>query len=133
MSLPRLPSFILSLTVLGCSLLLAQHPLLAATAPLDRTVQHLTCLKNSQGYRCTIDETQEPVTVKIIDRSAVAQTNFHLTNLTSDQLQQISTGLIGLMFVGLPIGLVLVIMLHHQREVKHTKRLEQLEKIWQRS
>ncbi|MGG6268754.1 hypothetical protein ACQ4M3_31340 [Leptolyngbya sp. AN03gr2] len=110
MRLLHLPSLMLSVALLGSSSAIAAQP--------DQTVHHLTCTKNQSGLMCTIDETQESVTVKLS---------------TADQLEQLSNDLIAVMFIGLPIALVLVILLHHKRDVDRAKRLERLEKIWRQS
>ncbi|MBW4443461.1 MAG: hypothetical protein KME10_19955 [Plectolyngbya sp. WJT66-NPBG17] len=110
MRLLHLPSLMLSLALVG-------SPNAIATQP-DQSVQHLTCTKDPQGLMCTIDETQKTVSINAP---------------TSAQLEQLSNELIAVMFIGLPIALVLVVILHDKQGIDRKKRREQLEKIWQQS
>lgn len=120
MLLLRLPSLVLSLVLLGCPI--------AAAVPPPRTVQHLTCTQELQKLTCTSDDIQAPVVMKQRSQSTIPQPD----NISAP-LAQLSSGLIGLMFVGLPIALALVIILHLKQDVDRTKRIEKLERIWQRS
>ena len=120
----RLPSLVLSLALLGSPNVIA--------AQSDQNVQHLTCTRDPQGLMCTINETQETVSLKNSERSALPQHQDAQTNY-SEQLEQISNGLIGLIFIGLPIVLMVAIVVQDKRDIDRTKRLEQLERIWHQS
>ena len=122
MTLLRSSLLILSFAFFGSPIAIAAQP--------GRTTQHLTCQKDTQGLMCTIDETQEAVLLKDADQSAMSQTAH---NITSEQLKQVSDGLIGLMFVGLPIALILAVILHDKQNIDRTKRLEKLERLWHQS
>ncbi|MER3433949.1 MAG: hypothetical protein C4288_11080 [Leptolyngbya sp. ERB_1_1] len=120
----HLPSLVLSFALLGSPNVMA--------AQSDQNVQHLTCTRDPQGLMCTIDETQETVSLKNTKHSASAQ-NEDVQTKYSDQLEQISNGLLGLIFIGLPIVLVAAIVVQDKRDIDRTKRLEQLERIWHQS
>ena len=118
MRLLGLPSLVLSLALLGSSNAIAAQP--------DQNVQHLTCTRDPQGLMCTIDQSQEAVALK---QSAISQNQ----GIRSEQLEQISNALIGLIFIGLPIGLILAVIIHDKRDSDRTKQVEQLERIWQQN
>lgn len=123
MRLRRLPPLVLSLALIGSPKLVFP----ANAAQSDQNVQHLTCITTAQPLICTIDETQETVSLRRM--ATVQEAPIHHSEL----LDEISDAFIGVLFGALPIALIVVIILHHKRDVARAKRLEQLEKIWQQS
>jgi len=81
---------------------------------------------------CTIDEAQETVSLRSTKHSATPQ-NLDAQTKHSKQLEQISNGLLRLIFIGLPSVFVAAIVVQNKRDIDRTKRLEQLERIWQQS
>lgn len=117
MSPLRLSSLILSVALLGCPIAVAAQP----------EIQHLTCTKDSQGLMCTIDETQETVVLKHASQPEIFKGN------SASQLGELSNFLIGLIFIGFPITIVLSVLIHDKRDDAKLKQIEELERIWQQS
>lgn len=116
MALLRLSPLLLSIAFLGCPIAVAAQP----------EIQHLTCTKDPQGLLCKVDETQEMLLLKNPSQS-------QRSGLSSEQLTHLSNILIGLIFLGLPITIVLSVLIHDKRDRTKIKQIKQLERIWQRS
>ena len=90
-------------------------------------VQHLTCIQDTQGLMCNVDESSSTIgtegTVPSADNSAPAL-------ITAAQLEQLSNLLLGIMYFGLPSALVFAVLRHDRREQEQTQLIAQLERIW---
>ena len=99
-----------------------------ATSPQQPQVQHLTCVQDTQGLMCNVDESsnsieRDRVSVASADNSAPAL-------ITAAQLEQLSNLLLGFMYFGLPSALVFAVLRHDRRDREQTQLVAQLERIW---
>ena len=86
----------------------------------DAGVEHLTCVKDSQGLMCKpMDRDRQPV-VNVKNSSVV----------TSEQLGHISNGLLAILYFLLPASLGLAIFLRDQKSDRINKQVMRLEKLW---
>jgi hypothetical protein len=108
----------------------------AVSAKQNSQVQHLTCMQDTQGLMCTLDEalsgssrmqqTKVSQTVSQSDLSAPAL-------ITAEQLGLVSNLLLGFMYFGLPTALAFAVFRHDKRDVERTQYIEQLKRIWGQS
>lgn len=91
-------------------------------------VEHLTCVKDTQGLMCKTDDRDKAATS---DESATMQlTSTTPQILSSEQLGQFSNVLLGCLYFVLPTGLGLAIFLHDNRSKTLNEQIERLEKLW---
>jgi hypothetical protein len=119
---------ILGISVSGCLLApVASAQNLAQPIKADST-QPQTCLRDTQGLMCNVDS---PADRQAAQFTATAS---QPVALSSQQLEEVSNVLIGLLYLALPAGLGLALFLHDRQEDYFSKqlkmRIELLERIW---
>lgn len=93
-------------------------------------VQHLTCVQDTQGLMCNVDETSK----RESDRVSVSTSDNSAPELiTAQQLEQLSNLVLGIMYFGLPFALVFAVLRQDKQDTELTQRIEQLERIWNSS
>jgi hypothetical protein len=95
-------------------------------------VQHLTCVKDTQGLMCTSNEMlNEP---RGVQQATASKSDSSFPQwITTAQLGQVSNLLIGIMYFGLPIALVFAVLRHDKRDAERTQHIELLKRMWQQS
>jgi hypothetical protein len=108
-------------------------------------VQHLTCVKDTQGLMCKTEQRDSQSTQKTADvreagtaKSLKASTLMPVPQLLSSaQLEFISNVLLGFLYLVLPVGLGLGIFLHDKyyayRSNLLSTQMELLERLWKQS
>jgi hypothetical protein len=101
------------------------------TGTQNSSVQHLTCIQDTQGLMCNVDASSntQSMAQASVDRSASSAPIL----ITSEQLAQGSDFLLGLMYFGLPSALVVAVLLYDNRAAQHERLVSQLERIWDNS
>lgn len=87
-------------------------------------VQHLTCVQDTKGLICNVDEALK---VSNVSKKEAPEP------VTTKQLRQLSNILLGITFFGMPTALLLAISLHDKQDAQRTQLIEQLERIWELS
>lgn len=128
MNIHRLTAVLVGLTLSGGLIASSATAQSIDSSKQNSQVQHLTCVKDTQGLMCTVDKALDAA-------SGVQQTNSKsdLTvseQATNEQLGQISNALLAIMYVGLPIALVFAILRHDKRDAELAQSIEGLERIW---
>ncbi len=91
-------------------------------------VQHLTCVQDTQGLMCNVDESSNPIGTDRVN-SASADISVPAA-ITAEQLAQLSNLLLGIIYLGLPSALLLAVIQHDRRAQEQTQLIAQLERIW---
>jgi hypothetical protein len=109
--------------------LMASSAIAAPSTSIDNSqVQHLTCIRDSQGLMCNVDESSKVQSTSQLNLAGA--NNLAPELITTEQLAQLSDFLIGIMFFGLPCSLVFAVLLHDKREAERDRLVAQLERIW---
>ncbi|MEX0268044.1 hypothetical protein AB3R30_02765 [Leptolyngbyaceae cyanobacterium UHCC 1019] len=107
----------------------------AAAQPINASkqnsqVQHLTCIEDTRGLMCTVDETLNTSSSSVQQKTA-AKADLTPSELAiNKQLGQMSTILLGIIYLGLPIALVFAVLRHDKRDAELAQSIEGLERIW---
>ncbi|MBM0743117.1 hypothetical protein JOY44_16130 [Phormidium sp. CLA17] len=106
-----------------------------AAQPIDTSkqnsqVQHLTCVKDTQGLMCTVDEALNTSSSGVEQKIAAKADSTPSELAFNEQLGQMSNILLGIIYLGLPIALVFAILLHDKRVAELAQSIEGLERIW---
>ena len=106
-----------------CGLMLSGG--LMVTAAKAAGVQHLTCVKEADGLSCQVD-----ATVKSANNLQQGDSSLEATK--NNNLEQFSSILLALIYLGLPSALVYAILLEAKSHRERTKIIERLESILQK-
>ena len=108
---------------------MASSAIAAPTASTNNSqVQHLTCVRDSQGLMCNVDAASNAQSTSPMNVTSAS--NLAPELISTEQLAQLADFLIGLMFFGLPCSLIFAVLLHDKRAAEHERLVAQLERIW---
>jgi hypothetical protein len=131
--------FIQRLTPVLCGIMLSGGLIASSVASQptvpskqNSQVQHLTCVQDTQGLMCNVDESLAKS--KLAERTTTHNSVSSVPALiTVEQLAQVSNFLLALVYFGLPSALVFAILRHDKRDKERTQLIERLERIWNQS
>ncbi len=128
-TIQRLTPILLGLMLAGGLIVSATAMQPTVSASQNSQVQHLTCIQDTQGLMCNIDQASNMS--KPVEQTHTPTAGSWVPEIiTTEQLEQVSNLLLGIMYFGLPTALVFAVLRSDRQDTQRTKLIEQLERTW---